>query len=272
MVKISVIVVNQKQDKTVLRCLLSVLEQSLQPKEIILVNNGAMDRSLQKINDLAQEKKIPFQVLESPFECLSVARNRGVAIATGNYVAFLDAAYSWDGHFLEKMRKHLKQHRNIGLIGVANQPPKLQQDSEALEHIPLRKLLYWDLFHPSGTIIKKDILSRAGGFDESLLFAESYEYSTRIAGDYYSVILRAPLVMEAADQNSWQQPPVRVQAEKRSVYRTLLKEKKITVWDYTTALAFSELKRLRSFAYQREEQQAQLNEERIAYEQSRIQH
>lgn len=246
MVKISVVVVNQKQDQNVLNCLLSVLEQSYCPHEVILVNNGPLDRPMQQIRDVVREKHITFKTLEQPFDGMSSARNRGIEETTGTHVAFLHAAYSWDKHFLERMRGQLKRHKHIGLIGVARQSKNARRNTNIIEHVPLKRLLYWDLFHPWGTVVKKEILTRMGGFDESLLFADSFDCWTRIAGDYYSVIMNVPLVMEAADKKAGHQYLLKLQTEKLRVYRSLLQQKKITVWDYTSALAFSGVRYFRN--------------------------
>lgn len=87
--KISIIVPIYNVEKYIKQCLLSILEQSYKNLEIILVNDGTQDSSMEIIKSYLLDSRI--KVINKENGGLSSARNRGLEIATGDYVAFIDS-------------------------------------------------------------------------------------------------------------------------------------------------------------------------------------
>lgn len=91
---VSIIIPIYNVEKYVKRCLLSVLEQSYNNIEVILVNDCTPDESMSNVNDLLllrpEEKRVVI-VNHSENQGLSVARNTGIEIAKGDYLYFLDS-------------------------------------------------------------------------------------------------------------------------------------------------------------------------------------
>ena len=90
MKKISIIVPVYNAEKGIRECVASLLSQNYSNIEIILVNDGSKDNSLEICNSLA-EKDSRIVVLDGPNQGVSCARNKGIAAATGEYIAFVDA-------------------------------------------------------------------------------------------------------------------------------------------------------------------------------------
>ena len=90
MSKISVIVPVHNTENYLEKCVQSLLCQTLQDIEIILVENASTDGSLKKCHECA-EKDSRISVLSYPIGDLSYARNRGVEAARSEYVAFVDS-------------------------------------------------------------------------------------------------------------------------------------------------------------------------------------
>ena len=88
--KISIIIPIFNAENTIKRCLDSIVNQSYHNLEIILVNDGSTDNS-QKICDLYKEKDIRIKVINQKNQGVSVARNNGIKIATGEYIQFVDS-------------------------------------------------------------------------------------------------------------------------------------------------------------------------------------
>ena len=90
MTKVSVIIPVHNTSKYIDKCLKTVLNQTLSDIEIILVENASTDNSLAICQEYAkQDSRI--KIMHLDVGDLSYARNKGVAIATGEYVAFLDS-------------------------------------------------------------------------------------------------------------------------------------------------------------------------------------
>lgn len=90
MPKISVIIPCYNAEKYIARCLQSVLENTYQNLEVLCINDGSTDKSEEVLHDIAS-KDSRVKVLIQPNQGVSVARNHGLDVATGDYVAFIDA-------------------------------------------------------------------------------------------------------------------------------------------------------------------------------------
>lgn len=90
-VKVSIIIPVYQVENFLERAVDSVLAQTLEEKEIILVDDGSEDASPQICDRYAQEHPELVHVIHKENEGLGIARNTGVQAATGEYVAFLDS-------------------------------------------------------------------------------------------------------------------------------------------------------------------------------------
>ncbi|MDQ1086634.1 glycosyltransferase [Siphonobacter sp. SORGH_AS_1065] len=100
--KISVIVPVYKVEKYLTRCLTSILNQTLKDIEVILVNDGSPDGCPDICNKFAlQDSRI--KVIHKENQGLGLARNSGLSIATGDYVAFVDSDDFIEANMLEKL-------------------------------------------------------------------------------------------------------------------------------------------------------------------------
>lgn len=91
MPKVSVIVPIYNVEKYLRRCLDSLVNQTLQDLEIILVNDGSTDESGKIAKEYAEKYSDKVKYLEKENGGLSDARNFGMPYATGEYIAFLDS-------------------------------------------------------------------------------------------------------------------------------------------------------------------------------------
>ena len=104
MPKISVIIPVYNVEMYLDRCIKSVVGQTYRNIEIILVDDGSSDKSGSMCEEWA-EKDSRIRVIHKENGGLSDARNAGLAIATGEYISFIDSDDSVSKHFLEYMLK-----------------------------------------------------------------------------------------------------------------------------------------------------------------------
>ena len=107
MPKVSVIVPVYNMEKYITRCLTSLVNQTLDDLEIILVNDGSKDNSEQIIRQFKKDYKNIIYVKKENGG-LSSARNFGLIYATGEYVAFLDSDDYVDKTLYQKMYEKAK--------------------------------------------------------------------------------------------------------------------------------------------------------------------
>ncbi len=101
--KISVVIPVYNGEKYIAKAIQSVVDQTLPPYEIIIVNDGSTDDSALILVDLA--KKYPIQYYQKKNGGQSAARNYGVQVSHGDLIAFLDQDDIWYPHHLEELVK-----------------------------------------------------------------------------------------------------------------------------------------------------------------------
>ena len=90
MTKISIIVPVYNTEKFLEKCLNSLIKQTLKDIEIICINDGSIDNSLQILRKFANKDK-RIQIINQTNSGLSIARNAGINKATGEYIGFVDS-------------------------------------------------------------------------------------------------------------------------------------------------------------------------------------
>jgi glycosyltransferase involved in cell wall biosynthesis len=98
-------------------CLQSVAEQSLSAYEIILINDGSTDESEALIKSFIKaQPALTINYLRQSNRGLGAARNAGIAAATGQYCAFLDADDIWVSHKLDQCYGYLKESTDCQVL------------------------------------------------------------------------------------------------------------------------------------------------------------
>lgn len=91
MVKISVVIPVYNVSAYIGKCLMSLLNQTEQADEVILVNDGSTDNSLEIIEEFIQTHQLDYKVLNQKNSGQSSARNTGVLFCTMPYIVFVDS-------------------------------------------------------------------------------------------------------------------------------------------------------------------------------------
>ena len=103
MAEVSIIVPVYNAEKTIRRCIESIINQEYTDFELILCDDGSTDGS-GAICDEYQEKDERIRGLHKPNTGVSDTRNQGIAMAQGTYIQFLDAD-DWITVMLQKLKK-----------------------------------------------------------------------------------------------------------------------------------------------------------------------
>lgn len=116
--KLSVIVPCYNVGKYLENCVNSILKNKVSDMEIILVNDGSTDNTLEIIRKFEKKHK-NIKVIDQKNQGLSMARNVGIEIASGDYIAFIDSDDSVDKQMFSKMiEKALENDFDIVACGV----------------------------------------------------------------------------------------------------------------------------------------------------------
>lgn len=106
--KISVIVPLYNAENYLKRCIDSIINQTYQNLEIILINDGSTDNTLEIINEYAQ-KKDTIIVIDKKNSGVSDSRNLGIEKSTGEYITFIDSDDWLEENAIESLYEQLKK-------------------------------------------------------------------------------------------------------------------------------------------------------------------
>jgi len=93
----------------------SVLDQTFSGFELLIVNDGSMDNSLD-VAKTFKDKRI--KIISQKNSGVSAARNNGIKNASYSFIAFLDADDWWDSNFLLEIKRIIKKYPDAGLYGT----------------------------------------------------------------------------------------------------------------------------------------------------------
>ena len=115
--KVSIIVPIYKVEKELDRCVRSLLGQTYKNIEIILINDGSPDSCPQLCEKYARKDR-RIKVVHKENGGLSSARNRGLEVAEGQYISFVDGDDWVEPDFIEALINNLKREKaDISIIG-----------------------------------------------------------------------------------------------------------------------------------------------------------
>ena len=114
MIEISIIVPVYNTEKYITRCINSILEQTFENWELLLIDDGSRDSS-GKICDIFQKKDSRIKVIHKKNEGVSIARNLGITLSKGNYITFVDSDDWIDKDYLELMYIAIKK-MNVDIL------------------------------------------------------------------------------------------------------------------------------------------------------------
>ncbi len=200
---ISVITPAFNVEKFIGKTIESVLCQTFQNWEMIIVDDSSTDNTVRIAQSYA-EKDIRIKVIELGYNSgrPAVPRNYGIKHARGEFIAFLDSDDIW---FPSKLDKQICHFQNKEIVAVSSQALLIRGPLISRKYF-YRKNRYIDygyrdfLFHNyavcSSVIVYKDIVSELKGFDEreDFLFIEDWELWLRVARMGRIRVLEEPLL------------------------------------------------------------------------------
>ncbi|MBD2501191.1 glycosyltransferase family 2 protein [Anabaena azotica] len=192
MTTISVVIPAYNAEKTILETINSVILQTFSNWEIIVINDGSEDKTLEVLQTIKDNRLKVFSYENSG---VSGARNRGITHATGEFISFLDADDLWTSDKLELQLSALQAHPEAGV--AYSWTYSINETGEPLE--PFAPVyagnVYADLlkanFLTSGSnpLIKRAAINSVGDFDKNLTGSEDWDYWLRLANKWQFVVV-----------------------------------------------------------------------------------
>lgn len=190
---VSVVIPTYNRAATLPRAIDSVLAQTLAPDEIVLVDDGSTDGTVEVLARYGDRVRNVRQANAG----VSAARNRGIAEASCEWIAFLDSDDEWLPDKLASQIAVLRRHPHlrwctcpsIRVSEHTSTPIKLhRRDTREIESVGYLKSFFAirtkGLFYTPGVMVHHSVFSQVGFFDTGISYLEDYDLWCRIAFAY----------------------------------------------------------------------------------------
>lgn len=173
---ISVVIPCFNSENTIERCLLSVLMQTTSPSEIVCVDDGSSDKTVEILKKIRKKfvKDVSFKIILQSNSGPSVARNIGVHHSNGQYIAFLDSDDVWHPKKLEIAYRVITELKLNFIYHLYSPFPLLEEvdfDNVSIKSRKKSEFALKNFIATPTVLLKKDFFCK---FPEHLSYCEDY--------------------------------------------------------------------------------------------------
>ncbi|MGH7979071.1 MAG: oligosaccharide flippase family protein [Limisphaerales bacterium] len=193
-VSVSVVIPAFNREAFLVKAVNSVLNQSFRDFEIIVVDDGSTDGTRSALQRYGSQIKYVFQNNAG----VSAARNAGIALAAGQWIAFLDSDDEWSPDFLERQMRAISENQDISVqiadcrysdqagekksyFEINGTAQQFNGSAYLRPKQPFAFLLRHLSWQVGSAIIRKDVIERSGVFDVNFSIGEDQDFLARAA-------------------------------------------------------------------------------------------
>jgi len=195
MIKVSVVMPIYNKEKHIRKAIKSILNQTLKNWQLIIVDDGSTDRSLELCQDFKDSR---IQVIHVDNGGVSRARNIGIRHATGEYLAFIDSDDYVESEYLEKLTSVKNDFVISGIKKVSIEGNKIDEVKPKLENIvrivQVAQSFYKEQMdsgiygYVAGKMLKRKIVEENNiMFDETITLAEDLDFFLKVYAKVESI-------------------------------------------------------------------------------------
>jgi glycosyltransferase involved in cell wall biosynthesis len=181
----------------IVQTLNSLFAQTYSSLEIVVINDGSTDNTLQILKPFSDAQRI--KLLDQRNQGVAAARNAGLQIAQGELIAFIDSDDFWFPQKIAMQVAYLQAHAEVGAVysawkewhadaeGVFPEPLSLAPSSvdmsldTAYSGWVYNQLLLDCIIHTSSILVRHRVLDTVGGFNAALKIGEDYDLWLRLS-------------------------------------------------------------------------------------------
>ena len=198
MFNISVIIPTYNRKSFLINAIDSVFNQTYKNLELIIIDDGSSDKTIEYI----KKKYSKIKICKQSNKGVSSARNKGIKLSSNNWIAFLDSDDRWHPKKLENQINYLVKNSKYKIChtdeiwirrGVrVNQHKKHKKYGGFI----FDKCIDLCRISPSSVIIHKDVFNKVGLFNEKLPVCEDYDLWLRITAKFPVLYLDEKLTIK----------------------------------------------------------------------------
>jgi glycosyltransferase involved in cell wall biosynthesis len=211
-VQVSIVIPLYNKSQWILQTLRSVANQTYKNWECIIVDDGSSDESLELVKSFASENQGEWRIYSQSNSGQAIARNFGISLARGKYIALLDADDLWLPNKLSKQIDYFEKNNDIDVIFCSYVifEETLRNSLRVVRfRDPRKMILRWlqmlgfgGLVESVG-LIKSEFLRSQGAFSEDLSTSSGLEISLRALITSNVFVLPDVLVAYRISDNQW---------------------------------------------------------------------
>lgn len=198
---VSIVVAAYNADKTIGKCIESLLNTDYSDKEIIIVDDGSNDNTKKII------EKYPVTLIAQSNEGASAARNNGLKNAKNEIVAYTDSDCEVSKDWLKNTIKYFKDPE----VGAVTGRTVFATDKRCASYVRSldieernnRRREYTSLANGPNSAFRRDLLLKIGGFDPKWYHAEDTEVSYNIWKEGYTIAYEPSAVVNHVPEGDW---------------------------------------------------------------------
>lgn len=217
---ISIVIPSYNRKNLVVEAINSALQQDPKNFEVLVVDDGSTDGTVEHLNSLG----LQIRIIRTEHAGISHARNTGIQESQGEFISFLDSDDLWMPGILDAQLEFLNGHPQIPLVytdqkiwanGELQEETRFQKDPPK-SRFNLPGFVELVPIHVSAVMVKKSLFDDVGMFNEELKIHEDTEMWNRISEKYDLGYIERPLSVFR-----WEQDPEHIlKPEYRQLFLT----------------------------------------------------
>lgn len=188
----SIVIPLYNKEKSITRAIESVISQTSENFELIIINDGSTDDSLIQASSYNDPR---IKIISQANQGVSSARNLGIKNAKHLWIAFLDADDMWLPEHLTELEKIIKKIPDAGMVATQSFETKKTFPENNKKNNTIKEIDYFllaskkiGIINSSCVCIRKDILDKIGGFSVEYKLGEDLELWAKVALEYKTAI------------------------------------------------------------------------------------
>lgn len=195
---VSVIVPVYNRETLVSQTIDSILSQTYKDFEIIVINDGSTDESLAIIKNYEAQFPNKVRVIDQPNQGQIIARNNGIRVAKGEYIAFLDSDDLWMPRKLERQIPLFEEgvglvYSGVEIIDEKGSTVRVEPADASITGYIFPQLLVKNRMTGGTVVVTAEALRRVGLFSSDFQAAENWDLWLRICKTYRACTVADPL-------------------------------------------------------------------------------
>jgi glycosyltransferase involved in cell wall biosynthesis len=176
----------------------SVLNQSSPPGEVIVVDDASTDGTAQYVRDTYPRVR----VVANDRKGLAAARNVGIALASGGWVAFIDDDDVWRPEKLARQLAQIDGSDRPEFTIWSSRMVQIDAEGRITRHVRLDHFARWPAcllacpVTPSSVLMATSLLDRFGGFSEHLSYGSAFDYWVRCLAGGVRIVFSDDVLLE----------------------------------------------------------------------------